>query len=92
MTKNQFLDAPTMLGVVVHDEPIDPSAPPCISPTAEPLTRPQAVATLMRLQKRVAFEGRGDEVAALSMAIHNIMRRHKHDARHTARNYPKKGE
>ena len=28
MTKNQFLDAPTMLGVVVHDEPLDPAAPP----------------------------------------------------------------
>lgn len=92
MTKNQFLDAPTMPGVVVHDEPLDPNAPPCIPPPAEPLTRPQAVATLMRLQKRVAFEGRGDEVAALSMAIHNIMRRHKHDARRTARNYPLKGE
>ena len=30
MTKNQFLDAPTMPGVVVHDEPIDPSAPPMV--------------------------------------------------------------
>ena len=30
MTKNQFLDAPTMLGVVVHDEPIDPSVPPMV--------------------------------------------------------------
>ena len=90
MTKNQFLDAPTMPGVVVHDKPLDPNAPQCIPPTAEPLTRPQAVATLMRLQKRVAFEGRGDEVEVLSMAIHNIMRRHMQDARHTARNYPKK--
>ena len=27
MTKNQFLDAPKLPGVVVHDEPIDPSAP-----------------------------------------------------------------
>lgn len=92
MTKNQFLDAPTMLGVVVHDEPLDPNAPPCTPPPAEPLTRPQAVATLMRLQKRVAFEGRGDEVEALSMAIHNIVRRHKHSARCTAKKYPKKGE
>lgn len=92
MTKNQFLDAPTMLGVVVHDEPLDPNAPPCISPTAEPLTRPQAVATLMRLQKRIAFEGRALEVEALSMAIHHIVRRHEHDARHTAKHYPLKGE
>lgn len=46
----------------------------------------------MRLQKRIAFEGRGDEVEALSMAIHNIVRRHKHSARHTAKHYPKKGE
>ena len=30
MTKNQFLDAPKLLGVVVHDEPIDPSAPPMV--------------------------------------------------------------
>lgn len=89
---NPFLDAPKLPGVVVHDEPIDPFAPPCIPPPAEPLTRPQAVATLMRLQKRVAFEGRGDEVEALSMAIHNIFRRHKLSARHTAKNYPKKGE
>ncbi|MBQ3315463.1 MAG: hypothetical protein IJG70_05830 [Kiritimatiellae bacterium] len=89
---NPFLDAPTMLGVVVHDEPLDPNAPPCTPPPVEPLTRPQAVATLMRLQKRVAFEGRGDEVEALSMAIHNIMRRHKQSARHTAKHYPLKGE
>lgn len=30
MAKNQFLDAPTMLGVVVHDEPVDPTAPPMV--------------------------------------------------------------
>ena len=90
MTKNQFLDAPTMLGVVVHDEPLDPAAPP--PAYGFELSRPQAVATLMRLQKRIAFEGRALEVEALSMAIHNIVRRHKHSARHTAKNYPKKGE
>ena len=92
MTKNQFLDAPKLLGVAPSATPIYESAPPCIPPPAEPLTRPQAVATLMRLQKRVAFEGRGDEVEALSMAIHNIFRRHKHSARATAKKYPKKGE
>ena len=61
-------------------------------PPAEHLTRPEAVAELMRLQKRVAFEGRGNEVEALAMAIHNIIRRHKQSARHTATHYPKKGE
>lgn len=43
----------------------------------------------MRLQKRIAFEGRAVEVEALTMAIHNICRRHRHDVRHTARRYPK---
>ena len=71
---------------------LDPSAPPCTPPPAELLTRPQAIEALMRLQKRIAFEGRALEVEALSMAIHNIIRRHKQSARHTAKNYPKKGK
>lgn len=88
MTKNKFIDAPTMLGVAPSAAPLDPDAPPC-TPPAEDLTRPQAVAALMRLQKRIAFEGRAVEVEALTMAIHNICRRHRHDVRHTARRYPK---
>ena len=75
--------------IIPHDEPADKAAPVV---AGNRMTRPDAVATLMRLQKRVAFEGRGDEVEALSMAIHNIVRRHKQSARATAKKYPKKGK
>lgn len=89
---NPYLDAPKLLGVSPSATPIYESAPTCTPPPAELLTRPQAIEALMRLQKRIAFEGRALEVEALSMAIYNIFRRHKQSARHTAKHYPKQEE
>lgn len=75
--------------IIPHDEPADKAAPVV---AGNRMTRPDAVAELMRLQKRCAFENRGREVEALAMAIHNIIRRHKQSARHTAKHYHTKGE
>ena len=79
---NKMIDETPEVDVPPADKPISPDAPEM---ERECLSRAEAVRILMDCQRGAAKEGYPEIVEALSMAIANIVRRHRQCCRNKAK-------